>query len=129
MSTRSWDIPPHIGDMPGLRTATAGGCTALPTMPDGTPIRGTTEDIGTLGITIHTGTEVIMAQPIGAGGMTRGTVTVRGEIRGTAAIIIGTITTTTIHSTMFRPTDIAGLRYIMAQEAQPADSQAVRHHR
>ena len=127
MSTRSWDIPPHTGDMPGLRTATAGGCTALPTMPDGTPIRGTTEDIGIRGITTHTGTEAIMVQPIGADGMTRGTV--RGEIRGTATIIIGTIITTTTRSTMFRPTDTADLRYITAQEAQPADSQAVRHHR
>lgn len=129
MSTRSWDIPPHIGDMPGLRTVTAGGCTARPTTPDGTPTRGITEDIGIRGITIHSGTEIIMVQPIGADGTTRGTVTVRGEIRGTATIIIGTITTTMTRSTMFRPTGIADLRYTTAQEVRQADSQAVRHHR
>ena len=119
--------------MPGLRTATAGECTVRPIMRDGTPIRGTTEDIGIRGITIHSGTEAIMARHIGADGMTLGTV--RGETRGTMTTIIG-ITTTAVHmvrgtairSSTLRSTGTGALRFISVQGAQPADSQAVRPH-
>lgn len=116
--------------MHGHHTATAGGCTVLPTMRDGMLTRGTTEDIGTHGITIHSGMAVSTVRHIGADGMTRGTV--RGETRGTATIIIGITTmgrAITTRSSMCRHTDTAQLPYTTVREAQAADSQEVRRHR